>query len=202
MFELVENFSTAPGGERGISASLEENQMSNKKLHHHLKRKILQNRLLVWAIVAMVLTAALLVSYIEVTGINFEREVMPAAHPLAWQSYRNYSQNFSLRFPPSWGIESVIDAIIFSDATGGDEVAVTVFAPSSEAAVRRTLDIGSEEKVKVGGAPAVRIKNMGSDDAYETVILVKTNQKLYKISGFGKSFDSIVSTIKFSLPDE
>lgn len=175
--------------------------MSNRTsngLHTHLKRKIHPNRWLAWAIVVAVLTAALLVSYIEVTDINFEREAIPVAHPLVWQSYRNYSQDFSLRFPPSWGIEAVVDAIIFSDPKGGDEVSMAVFAPTSEAAVRRTLDIGSEEGGKVGGVAAVRIKNMVSDDAYETVILVKTNEKLYKISGFGKYFDPVVSTIKFS----
>lgn len=167
-------------------------------LHKHLKRKIHKNRWLVWAIVVMILTAASLVSYIKVTDINFERESVFSPHPLAWQSYRNYSQDYSLRFPPAWGIESAIDAIIFSDSNGKDEVAVAVFAPSSEPAVRRTLNIGSEESMKVGGVSAVRIKNMVSDDAYETVILVKTNGRLYKISGFGNYFDPIVSTVKFS----
>jgi hypothetical protein len=86
--------------------------MLHKKIHKHLKRKIHHNRWLVWTIAGVVLAAASLVSYIEITNIDFERGLSINDNKHLWQSYRNHKLGFSIRFPSDWAIES--DAGILS----------------------------------------------------------------------------------------
>lgn len=171
--------------------------MLYKKIHIHLKRKIHKNRWMAWAIVAMILSAATLVSYIEVSDLNFEREVSNHTNRQLWQSYRNYKLGFSLRFPPDWGIESDGGMLSLSEPMNESEVTLTVFDPVAEPMVRKALNIQSEEKIKLDGRPAKKIENLIAPEALEKVILVTLNDRFYRITGFGSYFDTVVSTLKF-----
>jgi hypothetical protein len=169
-----------------------------KQIKKILRKKVHHNRWLIWAIVFSIVSLTGLASYIQISDLNIESDTTPYKNFESWHGYRDARLGFALRYPRDWSIEvenSTTVNFVPPDMIR-DGVTVSVLVPKNEKAIRSALDIFKEEPVIIGNLKATRIFNAIAGRGYESVVLLKTDKKLFVIRGVGSLVDQILLTFK------
>ena len=172
-----------------------------RKLH---EIRLTEHRFLVWVLAVSIFVGIALVGYIVVTDEEFVRVAVEHKSDVnAWKNYRNRTLGFSLRYPPTWVLESPEPNLILFESSEDltEQVSVSVLEAQDEPAIREALNKVEEELVPVGEIDGPRIVNRLASGEREIVVLVQPAERLFVIRGTSNYFDDIISTIKF-LPNE
>lgn len=165
------------------------------------KIKIHYNRWLIWAVAYLLFIFVALLGYIQVSDLKLETEQLLAESNFkSWHPYRNQDLGFSLRYPADWSIEPDSESSI--DFVPGDlarqGVNVSVYDPSDYNAVRRALEIKSENPIVVDGMKGVELETILADGkAQETVVAVEHADNLYVLRGPKPALRQFVQTFNF-----
>jgi len=167
-------------------------------IHHLHKIKIHHNRWLIWAIAYAVIVTIAVVGYIKLSDYDLDNLVAESDYQ-SWHSYSNTRLGFSLRYPASWSIEAdSTTSVSFTPTQTEDEgLTVKIVSPNAEQSIRNALKIASEKTVKVDGQTGVLLRHELANKHYETIVLVKNNNRLYEISGSGSVVESLMPTFQF-----
>src|SRR3989344_5997847 len=170
------------------------------KLHHLHKIKVHHNRWLIWALAYALIIAIALVGYIKVSDSNLQTELTAEADFKSWRMYNDQRLGFALRYPSDWSIEVGVDSTINFSPGSSEDVGVEVYrtTTASENAIRRSLDIVTEEEITVNNEPAVRILSDLGGKHLEEVVLIKHNKKLYVVRGTKNLVDRLMQTFYFT----
>jgi hypothetical protein len=156
-----------------------------KRIKKILKGEIHHNRWFIWAVVFSVVFSIVLVAYIEISDINFSTSFLPQNEFKSDQAYKDTRLGFFLHYPAGWIIEAENDKTInFAPPTlyrGG--VSITVLDPKSEKSFLKTLDIVKEQSVNLDGYKGTKIYNSILGRGFESVVILKTEKKLFILRG-------------------
>jgi hypothetical protein len=171
------------------------------KLAHVHKIKIHYNRWLIWAVAYLLFIFVSLLGYIQVTDLNLETEHFLAESAFtSWHPYRNQDLGFSLRYPADWSIEpdseNGIDFVPEDLSRAG--VNISVYDPSDYNAIRRSLEIDSEDPILVDGVKGTEISSLLAEGkTRETFVIVENNDNLYVLRGPRVAVRQFVQTFNF-----
>lgn len=168
--------------------------MAKIKLRKIHKIKIHPNRYLIWAIAYLLFVAIAMLGYLKVVNLGLENEGSESVFkPL--HAYANSSLGFGLRYPADWSIEAGNSTVAFLPSAVSDEgVTVSVLASSSEAGIRKTLNITKESSIQINNSSASKIINNLGQNHSETVVIVPHGKQIYVIRGSGVLVDRLLQT--------
>ena len=174
--------------------------MAKIKPYHLHKIKIHPNRWLIWAIAYALIIAIGMIGYIRVTDVTFESQIGAENEFQPWRSYADQRLGFVQRYPADWSIEASNKSTIgFIPAkTSSEGVSISVETPVAEKDIRRALDIIDEKIVMVDGKKGKELTSDLGHGAFETVILVTNNNKLFVIRGDERYVHEFLLTFRFT----
>ena len=171
--------------------------MSKHKVNHHLKRVIHPNRYFIWALNLIIFGGIFLTLHIMTETYATESE---SAFPelQTKKTYRNERENYTVRYPKGWYIETDGNSVIFSDASDSSE-SITVEATTlgSENIIRRSLRITEEVPAYTRDGMTISLISGTTGQNEETqAAIIKTSKRLYYLYGNSDAFDSFVGNFK------
>src|SRR3989344_7577829 len=104
------------------------NSKTKKRKLHSIK--LTEHRFIAWVLAVAIFVGIALVGYIIVTDEEFMRVAVERKSDVgAWKRYTNRDLGFSLRYPPTWVLESPeANVIIFeSNESFAEQISVSVF---------------------------------------------------------------------------
>jgi len=172
--------------------------MAKKKYRIH-KIKIHPNRWFIWALAYTIIVAIGLISYIKISDLNFQTQLIAENTFTPWHSYSDKLLGFSVKYPLNWSIEAGADtSVSFVPMDSPDEgVTVSVNKLATEQAIRKPLKVSSEGSIVVDNVLGTNILNKLGGEQFEEVILLKHNQKLYVMRGTEELVQKLALTFHF-----
>ncbi len=173
--------------------------MAKKQTFNLHKIKLHPNRWMLWAIAYTLIIAVGMIGYIKVSDVDFEVQAIAQQGFQPWHNYKDTRLGFTLRYPADWTIEAENSSTInFSPANTADEgVSISVIKPTDEKTLRKTLDILSEQRIKLDGNKAVKIINNLGAKHTETFVMSLKNQHLYVLRGSESEIQKLLLTFHF-----
>lgn len=125
------------------------------------------------------------------------------------RTYRSQSLGLSVRYPASWEIElDPLEANTFTllnPSDFGENISFSKTEAKYEAIIRETLNVASQEPIKIDDTVGVWVKSSSAGDpALGNVIFISRGEfvpghgaPLYYIAGQAKQFERIIKSIKF-----
>ena len=115
-------------------------KQSTKTKRHPLVRVIHPNRYFIWAIVALVGSAAVLFAYIKITDITAVLNDQVTAVHTGGKQFFDSTLGFKLMYPPDWQIEMGDNAVTFDDPVNtNNSVTITKESLSEAAYFKKSL---------------------------------------------------------------
>ena len=164
-------------------------------------RVIHPNRWFFWTVALLLGVGLFVIWSVQKAGLRFYDQPI-ATDTKVWRTWNSDPLGISVRYPAGWQIEIDLEdahnVYLENSQNYHENISIAVRDPGLEAAIRLSLNISSEELVTVGGEPGRWLKGENEDDQVTSnVILVNHKDQLYYIAGSGRSFENIISGIKF-----
>jgi len=163
---------------------------------------IYPNRWFLWTVTFLIAVGILLILSIRKAALDFEQQAVLNYEAAAWKTLASNALGISVRYPPGWQIE--IDqqdgrSVYLENSNDYSEnISISVREPQLEPVIRAALRIATEKSVTIDGQKGRWLVGRDyADPATTNVILLAYKDRLYYIAGTAKTFERIVTGIKF-----
>lgn len=172
-------------------------ESKNKKTSRY-KRVLHPNRYFIYAIVLLLVSTGLLLSFIYISTLRFNTDSEFSSLKTK-KIYTDKQSGYTVRYPNSWQIERDQSGNVVFENPDNEQESLTV-TPASlemEGVIRHSINIRSEKDLAKDDTKIALIKaGTANNDQDLDVAIIKNDQKLFYVSGHSSALEIFARNFK------